>query len=179
VTYAASRSILDAMRAAVLSPSPRPIHIGITGTQGGMTADQWTAIRDILRKYRATTTPALDALAYVHHGCCVGVDEEVHQICLDFKIMTILHPPEDDKRMSLHLPQSIVVQTHPRRPYLTRNHDIVDACDVLIAVPAQDDEVLRSGTWSTVRYARKRGKPILLLTPSACPSPTPCADPDD
>ena len=38
-------------------------------------------------------------------------------------------------------------------PYLTRNKQIVDASEVLVACPQSAKEEMRSGTWSTVRYA--------------------------
>lgn len=50
-------------------------------------------------------------------------------------------------------------------PPLERNHRIVDACDVLIACPKDAQEQLRSGTWATVRYARKQGKRVIVITP--------------
>jgi len=37
------------------------------------------------------------------------------------------------------------------KPYLTRNKDIVRDTEMLVAAPADETEVIRSGTWSTVR----------------------------
>jgi predicted Rossmann fold nucleotide-binding protein DprA/Smf involved in DNA uptake len=48
---------------------------------------------------------------------------------------------------------------------LDRNHDIVGACDVLIAAPRQPKEIRRSGTWATVRYADQFGRVIALVVP--------------
>jgi len=42
---------------------------------------------------------------------------------------------------------------------------IVRETSLLIAAPAMEIEALRSGTWSTVRYALRLGRPIQLLTP--------------
>jgi hypothetical protein len=53
----------------------------------------------------------------------------------------------------------------PERPYLDRNKDIVRETASLIAAPAEPEEQLRSGTWSTVRFARKQGKPVFLILP--------------
>lgn len=53
---------------------------------------------------------------------------------------------------------------HPR-PYLDRNHDIVDATDVLIAVPNSVKEELRSGTWATIRYAKRTKQPLMVIPP--------------
>ena len=48
---------------------------------------------------------------------------------------------------------------------LARNRIIAARCDALLACPAEPDEQLRSGTWSTIRYARKAGKPITIIRP--------------
>ncbi len=45
-------------------------------------------------------------------------------------------------------------------PYMKRNDLIVAESDTLTAFPAQPDERLRSGTWATVRRARKSGVPV-------------------
>jgi predicted Rossmann fold nucleotide-binding protein DprA/Smf involved in DNA uptake len=55
-------------------------------------------------------------------------------------------------------------EVRPQRPYLDRNRDIVAASDVLIACP-KGPEQRRSGTWSTVRYARQARLPILIVWP--------------
>ena len=54
---------------------------------------------------------------------------------------------------------------HPAKDYLVRNHDIVDVCDVLVATPGQKEEQIRSGTWATIRYARKIRKQIIIVYP--------------
>jgi len=49
--------------------------------------------------------------------------------------------------------------------YLVRNQDIVNECDVLVATPKENNEVLRSGTWATIRRATKAKKPVLIVNP--------------
>jgi hypothetical protein len=49
------------------------------------------------------------------------------------------------------------------KPPLARDRDIVNAVEFLIAAPKSDDQTLRSGTWTTIRYARKTGKEIWML----------------
>ena len=66
-------------------------------------------------------------------------------------------------RFVQHQPRHVGRGCHPK-PYLDRNRDIVDACEVLLATP-DGPERLRSGTWSTVRYARKIGKPVEVRLP--------------
>lgn len=54
---------------------------------------------------------------------------------------------------------------HEPRPPLERNRDVVDASDVLLACPGGMAEEQRSGTWATIRYARKAGKPVVIVWP--------------
>lgn len=56
------------------------------------------------------------------------------------------------------------VVTYKPEPYLDRNHYMVDRCNLLIACP-EGIEALRSGTWATVRYARKRPRNHLIIYP--------------
>lgn len=53
----------------------------------------------------------------------------------------------------------------PIKPPLVRNHDIVDSTELLIACPKEQVEVLRSGTWATIRYARKKEITVWLIDP--------------
>jgi hypothetical protein len=39
----------------------------------------------------------------------------------------------------------------------------VDETEFLIGAPKEDEEVLRSGTWSTIRYSKKSNKPKKIL----------------
>jgi hypothetical protein len=50
---------------------------------------------------------------------------------------------------------------------LDRNRAIVAAVDVLVAAPLEDREVQRSGTWATVRSARRKGIPVVMLSRGA------------
>jgi predicted Rossmann fold nucleotide-binding protein DprA/Smf involved in DNA uptake len=51
------------------------------------------------------------------------------------------------------------------RPFLRRNRDIVDACQLLIVAPGEEAERRRSGTWATYRYARTVGRALLVVFP--------------
>jgi len=96
-----------------------------------------------------------------HHGDCRGADEEAHDIAKAFALSIVVHPPEDPKARAFCVGDEV----RPPRPYLKRNADIVAAADVLIAAPASLHEVLRSGTWATVREARRRGKRVYIIGP--------------
>lgn len=125
--------------------------VGFTGTQDGMTPAQRQSLRKLMDSM---------PISEFHHGSCVGADEQAHQLALN--------------RCSVHVhPSTIAAKTapcvgfrmYPPRPPLDRNHDIVDATSTLIGCPRGEDEELRSGTWATVRYARKKKRPIILVLP--------------
>ena len=106
-----------------------------------------------------------------HHGSCIGADALFHKIILESPgtARIVVHQPKDAKAQACCLPSANGL--HPveylkPKEYLLRNKGIVDASDVLIAMPKESKEVLRSGTWATIRYARKQGKPIIFIMPN-------------
>lgn len=99
--------------------------------------------------------------AEFHHGDCIGADSQAHDIVARIKPSSeiVIHPPVDPSKRAFR--ESSRVRTE--RPYLERNHIIVDETELLIAAPSSIGEELRSGTWSTIRYARKVGQPVIIL----------------
>lgn len=99
----------------------------------------------------------------VHHGVCIKADEQFHRLIKDNfpRIQIIGHPPINKSKMARGL--SFHALWEPKE-YLVRNRDIVNICDALIALP-EGEEIIRSGTWSTVRYARKMKRPITIVYP--------------
>ena len=57
-------------------------------------------------------------------------------------------------------------ETRKQKDYLDRNHDIVDETELLIACPKEPEEITRSGTWATIRYARKKKKKLRIILPN-------------
>lgn len=130
------------------------MHVGFTGTQRGMTRRQQRALREVLAGLRGVSA--------LHHGDCVGADAQAHDIARLHFIPVHLHPPDDDAKRARCGGAAL---EHPPRPYLERNGDIAAACGVLIAAPRQSSEILRSGTWATVRAARRLGRQIIIIGP--------------
>jgi hypothetical protein len=129
---------------------------GFTGTRERLTAVQTTALGRVLDLFEPYQ---------VQHGDCVGADEAVHYLCLTKSILICVRPPIDTKhRAWCSLVHPYVVSCEPK-PYLQRNHDIVNNSTYLIACPKEAAEVLRSGTWATVRYAKKQGKVVYIIFP--------------
>lgn len=134
------------------------MRVGFTGTQLGMTGYQ---LREVSRHLKALKNKGAHEF---HHGDCVGADAEADKIALDLGYTIFVHPPEDPSKRAFCTGGLRVIL--PKAPYLVRNRSIVDHTEVLIATPKRLSEELRSGTWATIRYARKLRKDILLITPN-------------
>lgn len=130
-------------------------HMGFTGTQRGCKPAQLKALRSVLKTLRK------EGYRYQHNGSCIGADAESAKIWDQTSGLIHRHPPEDTSKMAT-IPFK---RTEPAKPYLIRNHDIVDASGVLVATPGEFAEQLRSGTWATIRYARKLKKRVILVWP--------------
>ena len=99
-----------------------------------------------------------------HHGDCVGSDKRAAFLAHDAGLRLFEHPPTNRSKRA-YVSSFLESTKLPPKPYLERNHDIVDASDALFATPNTMEEVMRSGTWATIRYARKRLKPIIIIWP--------------
>jgi predicted Rossmann fold nucleotide-binding protein DprA/Smf involved in DNA uptake len=85
-----------------------------------------------------------------HHGDAEGADRQAAKLARQVGLRVVKHPPKPPGTA---------------KELLARNRDIVAAVDVLLATPRTAKEVLRSGTWATIRYARKAHVRVLLLEP--------------
>ena len=140
------------------------LKVGFTGTRTGMVPLQGTSFRGCLVGMNIWRP-----IVEFHHGGCVGADVEAHNVVLkQMESQIIVHPPTEDMFFSgscyTSFPDRVI--TLVAKPYLHRNHDIVDACDVLLATPKTLQEVLRSGTWATIRYAKAQGKHVIIIFPN-------------
>ena len=133
------------------------MRVGFTGTRNGMTHAQGNALLAILE----------EGNVILCHGDCVGADAEAHQIALKAGVpYIIIFPPIVDKhRAFCAASRDTIVTIHPVDEYLARNKKIVDNSLLLVAAPSSLTEEVRSGTWSTVRYARRIGVPVIILDP--------------
>ena len=129
------------------------VRIGFTGTQRGMTERQRQALSCALDELHATA---------LHHGDCIGADAQAHDVAVAMGCEIVIHPPVTETKRAWKLAARI----HAPKTYLARNKDIVRATEMLVATPAEDIEHLRSGTWSTVRFARKIGRVVWVILPN-------------
>lgn len=139
------------------------MHIGLTGTRRGMTPRQLAAVTYLVRCW-GTFPP--DTRPIVHHGDCVGADEQFDKICHIERVGRILHPSTAATRCHSEKlrPEGVLEVLEPDAP-LARDRVIVERIGLLLAAPKLRKEELRSGTWATVRYAREEGVPVLVLDP--------------
>jgi hypothetical protein len=136
----------------------RKIFIGFTGNRFGLTEEQKFDIKNIFHHFDNIN---------VSHGDCIGADTDFHNLCLEYrnlnphKILKIqIFPPDDSKMRAFNNGDFLM----PEKPYLKRNDDIINNSEILIACPIDKNrEILRSGTWSTIRKARKLGKQTYVL----------------
>lgn len=127
--------------------------VGFTGTSSGMSAPQKSRLFAMLGEQRW-----LEA----HHGDCVGADAEFHAMCRALRLRVIVHPPILEHKRA-RCDGDVVLEP---QDYLIRNRSIVDSCSLLVAAPKMAFEELRSGTWATIRYARKVRRQRRLILPS-------------
>jgi hypothetical protein len=133
--------------------------IGFTGTQIGMSAEQ----KKIFHNFCEIILNDSNFNEF-HHGDCLGADEDAHNIVknLSEKVLIHIHPPKiKDKRSFCENSHKI----YEEKDYLVRNRDIVNSSDILIATPKEVGEQLRSGTWATIRYAKKQNISVVIIFP--------------
>jgi len=139
-----------------MNPKILGARVGFTGTRKGMTDKQKQQLKALVQSFHS---------GEFHYGDCVGADAEAATIFHELNWELCCHPP-DNPSLRANLPGKFYHKSvAPPRPYLERNKDIVRLSEVLIAAPETSREELRSGTWATVRYARKKGIPVFILKP--------------
>lgn len=135
------------------------MRVGFTGTREQLTAAQRAALENVF-----ASMPPFEEF---HHGCCVGADETAAEIVREMfgnKCRIVGHQPENRLARSERA-IDLCDELREPEPYLDRNRNIVDATDELTACPRGSEESRGSGTWATVRHARKRNRLIVLVWP--------------
>ncbi len=134
------------------------LNIGFTGTKRGMTPFQKEWLYNTLDAYSKEPGER-----WFLHGDCVGADVEAADIARGLGFMIWIFPPIKSKFRGFYPNYSNRME--PVAEYLVRDHAIVDNCDVLLATPSEMYELTRSGTWASIRYAKKLDKHVSLCYP--------------
>ena len=137
--------------------------VGFTGTKRGMTGAQKAVVTDLIKRYCALE------LVTFYHGGDKGADYDFHQLVMQHTdgVISIFPGHDAEGKSPRRMPevQDPRVVWNPSQPYLTRNQTIAGLLEVLIATPQEFEEVMRSGTWATVRYTRTRSKLVTIVYP--------------
>lgn len=125
--------------------------LGFSGTQKGMTEPQMEEVWNIIVASSLIFSDKINA----HHGLCVGADYQFHTICHAWSIPIIGHPPINKSKVAKFNMLEFAYLWDDKE-YLDRNTDIVDCSTSFIGAPGEFEEQLRSGTWSTIRKAKRK-----------------------
>lgn len=132
--------------------------ISFSGTRAGMTRKQRDVLISLLDELKPTT---------VVHGDCIGADKEFHDLVSYrrgvFGTSPVIKIWPSTARTRANCNGDIIMP--PKAP-LDRDLDIAKDGDRLIATPKELEEVLRSGTWATIRKAKKLGKIVYIILPT-------------
>ena len=151
--------------------------LSFTGTRRGTTPAQ------ILAAFNLIITAAPERFL---HGGAVGADTEIDWLVAPWfwengigqnRLMMVMDDsdlpigvyPSDTERQThwtCAVPYGAIREVYDPLPPLKRNRIMARLCDRLIACPAEQyGEVVRSGTWMTVRHARTIGRPVTIVRP--------------
>lgn len=145
---------------------PDVITVGFTGSQHLITDQQIMEVERLVWEIRPKE---------VRHGDSIKSDAVFHMIsmCCPYVQKIHLHIPENESKRAFcdSIPPRIIrdnleLVVWPAKPYLDRNKDIVKGSKIMIATPKEHEEQLRSGTWSTIRYAIKTKIRLIIVYPN-------------
>lgn len=124
----------------------------MSGSRVGITDEAISTLQEYINN---------NEIVEAHHGDCIGADAEFHDIVVSYDIPVHIHPPDYGTYRAYKKGDTI----YNRKPYLERNRSIVNSTDILLGFPNGNKNVIRSGTWSTIRYAKKNNKPVMIVYP--------------
>jgi hypothetical protein len=136
----------------------RCYRIGFTGSSKDPLSDSQ---KELLTEKLNTILQGSHLLYEVHHGDCVGADKNMHDIAIKSGCSIVIHPPNISTKRAFCTGEQVKILAV--KPYLVRNKNIVSNVDILLACPETMIEELRSGTWATIRYARKKKIKIYIF----------------
>lgn len=139
--------------------------VGFTATRHGLTPLQkegvYINLETILSRHIIEFSIERKEVQF-HHGKCKGGDRAGLSIAKQFDFWTVAHPSDLTNWTFFDLESD---EERSIRPPLERDYNIVNECDIVIACPFEMDEVRRSGTWSTIRCAKRLNKLLVVIYP--------------
>lgn len=136
------------------------LHLGVTGSSEPILHLQELKLLTTLSGLHSGTFGDFGAFEWMHNGDCVNADHVMAQIWRRIGGKVYGHPPDRDLKRAFF---DFDLKDRPF-PYKVRDQHIVDRSDLIVGAP-RCAEYLRSGTWMTIRMARKKGIPRILVWP--------------
>jgi len=155
------------MAEIIVKPGLGMYKVGFTGTSKGMTPKQKQQVRERLLAIKQEHPEGVE----FRHGLCIGSDDQAARIAKELGYYVIAHPGYNPRNPTSRLFRSDFDgndEVRPEKPFVKRDHDIVDESDCMIGTPLGPEEV-RSGTWTTLRYSKKKKKPRDIIYPTEKP----------
>lgn len=103
-----------------------------------------------------------DETTCFHHGDCVGSDLVVSREAKRLGYLVHAHPSFLETKRAFSDANDII---HAPKDPIDRNEDIAMVSKIVIATPHSYHEIIRSGTWTTIRRARKFNREICIVFP--------------
>lgn len=144
--------------------------VAFTGNRTKMNIAQRRAFRKLLERWQPT------GLTF-RHGCCSGADRMAHLEVIrrwapDYAMGMQLFPSNAEQYewgfnelKDSPEAEGMTMLLFPIEAPLLRNRRMVRGANHLVAAPRGFYEVMRSGTWATIRYAREMGVPRTIILP--------------
>lgn len=134
--------------------------VGFTGTRKGMTYFQKSKVEEVLQLLKNK------GFWVAHHGVCIGSDADFHDLATKVGFWMVGHPGVDSKGGVVYRATLKCGSLCPEKYFPIRDKDIVEASERMIATPSGKAEIYRwSGTWLTIRIARKAKVPTIIIFP--------------
>jgi hypothetical protein len=135
--------------------------IGFTGTREGMSSTQKEEVFAYLGHIMFDFKPKIQGQHVFHHGDCIGADDEAARLAHNLGFIVVSHP-SDLIKLRAYSPSHFICDP---KPPLKRNEDIVLVSEVMLACPKTATEDIRSGTWTTIRFAKKFAPSLRVINP--------------
>lgn len=130
-----------------------------TGTRKGLSNDQLLSLDFIVVRLRQ------QGYTVHHNGLAIGADTVALYVARKERFYTVGHPVRHkDQNRSL---RGMCNELRPvwGKP-IDRNHNMVNESQLVVACPFEKEEQIRgSGTWATMRYAKRKGRSLCVIWP--------------
>lgn len=97
----------------------------------------------------------------LHHGDCIGADFQFATLARAAGMIVVGHPCDIEAKRARFDND----ETYAPKPPMERNDDIVAASQWILAGPKRTTEEVRSGTWATIRRARRASCGLTIVYP--------------